>query len=99
MNLPFYREFDLPWTSDSGQEKKFQRLLGSIFLVTLALGLVWPFIPVPEPDPFLECWQIGYQQRSRGPLPLLLFTPWELSVRLPQYASPVWAPEGVAVTE
>ena len=51
MDLPFYREYDLPWTTDAGQENKFQRLLGTIFLVVLVLGVVWPFIPVPEPDP------------------------------------------------
>ncbi len=52
MDLPFYREFDLPWTSEANQDKKFQKLLGTIFLVSLTLGLVWPFIPVPEPDPY-----------------------------------------------
>ena len=52
MDLPFYREYELPWTSDSSQERKFQRLLGSIFLGVLALSLVWPFIPTPEPDPY-----------------------------------------------
>ena len=51
MDLPFYREYELPWTAGSGQERKFQRLLGIIFLVTLALSLVWPFIPTPERDP------------------------------------------------
>ena len=51
MDLPFYREYELPWTSGQGQERKFRRLLGIIFLVCLALGLVWPFIPVSEPDP------------------------------------------------
>ncbi len=52
MDLPFFREFDLPWTAEENQEKRFQRLLGGIFLGCLALGIVWPFIPVPEPDPF-----------------------------------------------
>ncbi len=52
MDLPFYREYDLPWTSDSSQERKFQRLLGWIFLGVAALGIVWPFIPTPEPDPY-----------------------------------------------
>ena len=52
MDLPFYREYELPWTTDAGQERKFQRLLGSIFLGVLALGLVWPFIPTPDPDPY-----------------------------------------------
>ena len=52
MDLPFYRNFDLPWTTGAGQEKRFQRLLGTTFLVALVLGVVWPFIPTPEPDPY-----------------------------------------------
>ncbi len=52
MDLPFYREYELPWTSGASQEKKFQRLLGIVFLVALALSLVWPFIPTSEPDPY-----------------------------------------------
>jgi len=51
LDLPFYREYELPWTSELGQERKFKRLLGGIMLVTLALSLVWPFLPTPEPDP------------------------------------------------
>jgi protein TonB len=51
VDLPFYREYDLPWNTDSGQERKFQRLLGAIFLGVAVLGVVWPFIPTPEPDP------------------------------------------------
>ena len=50
MDLPFYREYELPWTSDSSQERRFQRLLGTIFLVVLVLGLAWPFLPAPEPE-------------------------------------------------
>ena len=52
MDLPFYREYDLPWTLDHDQERKFQRLLGRILLGVLLLGLAWPFIPTPEPDPY-----------------------------------------------
>ncbi len=52
MDLPFYREYDLPWTTESGQEHKFKRLLGTVFLIVAVLGLVWPFIPTPEPDPY-----------------------------------------------
>ena len=52
MDLPFYREYELPWTTGKGQERKFRRLLGIIFLICAVLGLVWPFIPVPEPDPY-----------------------------------------------
>lgn len=52
MDLPFYREYDLPWTTGKSQDQKFQRLLGIVFLVCGVLSLVWPFIPVPEPEPF-----------------------------------------------
>jgi TonB family protein len=52
LDLPFYREYDLPWTTEYGQERKFQRLLGITFAVVAVLGLVWPFIPVPAPDPY-----------------------------------------------
>ncbi len=52
MDLPFYREYDLPWTTGQGQERKFRRLLGIIFLICAVLGLLWPFIPLPEPDPY-----------------------------------------------
>jgi TonB family protein len=52
LDLPFYREYELPWTTGQDQEKKFQRLLGIVFLICLVLSIVWPFIPVPEPDPF-----------------------------------------------
>jgi protein TonB len=51
LDLPFYREYELPWSTESEQEGKFRRLLGGIMLATLVLGLVWPFLPTPEPDP------------------------------------------------
>ena len=51
MDLPFYREYELPWSADSQQDRKFQRLLGITFLIVLFLGAVWPFLPTPEPDP------------------------------------------------
>ncbi len=52
MDLPFYREFELPWTTGKSQDQKFQRLLGIIFLICIVLSIVWPFIPVAERDPF-----------------------------------------------
>jgi TonB family protein len=52
LDLPFYREYELPWTAGEEQEKKFRRLLGIVFLITLLLSLVWPFIPTPDPDPY-----------------------------------------------
>jgi TonB family protein len=50
VDLPFYREYELPWSADSSQDRKFQRLLGIIFLIVAVLGLVWPFIPTVEPE-------------------------------------------------
>ncbi|MDH4108097.1 MAG: TonB family protein [Gammaproteobacteria bacterium] len=52
MDLPFYREYELPWTSSSGQEEKFRRILGIVLAALLVLGLIWPFLPTPEPDPY-----------------------------------------------
>ena len=51
MDLPFYREYDLPWNTGTSQERKYHRLLGIVFATVLVLSLVWPFIPTPEPDP------------------------------------------------
>jgi len=52
LDLPFYREYELPWTTGKSQERRFQRLLGIVLLVAFLLGVIWPFIPVPEPDPY-----------------------------------------------
>ena len=52
MDLPYYREYELPWTSGAGQERKYKRLLGIVFLVAAVLGLLWPFLPTPEIDPY-----------------------------------------------
>ncbi len=52
MDLPFYREYELPWTSSSGQERRFRRLLAIIFAATFVLGVIWPWIPTMEPDPY-----------------------------------------------
>ena len=51
MDLPFYREYELPWTNSSSQERKFRRLLRNVFGAILALGVIWPWIPTMEPDP------------------------------------------------
>jgi len=49
--MPFYREYDLPWTDNGGQERKFRRLLGQVLIGVFVLSLVWPFIPTPDKDP------------------------------------------------
>jgi len=51
VDLPYYREYDLPWTSGASQERKFRRLLGIVFIVVAVLGTIWPFLPLPERDP------------------------------------------------
>jgi len=51
LDIPYYRDYELLWTNESGQERKFRRLLAQVFAVLLVLGLVWPWIPTPEVDP------------------------------------------------
>lgn len=51
MDIPYYREYDLPWTDNSGQERKFKRLVLVILLVLCALAVIWPYLPAPEADP------------------------------------------------
>ena len=51
MDLPFYREYELPWTAEYSQEQRFRRLLGGIMVVALALSIIWPFLPSSRPDP------------------------------------------------
>lgn len=51
MDIPFYREYTLPWSSHDGQERKFRRLLGMIMAGAFVLSLIWPWIPTPEKDP------------------------------------------------
>lgn len=51
MDIPYYREYRLPWTASSGQERKFRRLLATILGVAFLLGAVWPWIPTPAVDP------------------------------------------------
>ena len=50
MDLPFYREYELPWSADESQERRYHRLLRTVFLIVLVLSLVWPFLPAPEPE-------------------------------------------------
>lgn len=51
MDIPFYREYTLAWSSYDGQERKFRRLLGITLAVTFVLSVLWPWIPTPEKDP------------------------------------------------
>ena len=51
MDIPFYREYTLPWSSHAGQERKYRRLLAIVMAITFVLGVLWPWIPTPEKDP------------------------------------------------
>lgn len=53
MDIPYYREYELPWTN-TGQEQKFHRLLLIVLAIALVLGVIWPKLPVPDIDPFEE---------------------------------------------
>ncbi len=52
MDIPYYREYELPWTQNSGQERRFRRILGIVFAAVFVLGLLWPFLPTSEIDPY-----------------------------------------------
>jgi len=51
LDLPFYREYELAWTKNTGQERKFRRLLAIVFGITFIFALVIPWLPTPEKDP------------------------------------------------
>jgi TonB family protein len=52
LDIPYYREFELPWSTGAGQDARFRRLLAMIFAAALFLGVVWPWIPTPPVDPY-----------------------------------------------
>jgi TonB family protein len=54
LDIPYYREFELPWSTGAGQDAKFRRLLAMVFAAALVLGVVWPWLPSPELDPYVE---------------------------------------------
>jgi TonB family protein len=51
LDIPYYREYRLPWTRHTSEERRFKRLLAIIFGVTFFLGIVWPWLPTPAVDP------------------------------------------------
>jgi TonB family protein len=54
LDIPYYREFELPWSTGAGQDAKFRRLLAMVFGAALLLGVIWPWLPSPEVDPYVE---------------------------------------------
>lgn len=51
MDVPYYRQYELPWTLSAEQERSFRKTLVAVLGVLLALGIVWPWLPAPGPDP------------------------------------------------
>jgi periplasmic protein TonB len=49
LDLPYYREFELPWSTGAGQDAKFRRQLAMVCGAALFLGVVWPWLPAPDP--------------------------------------------------
>ncbi len=45
-----YREYDLPWTTEAEQERRFRRLLGICVTGFFAFALLLSALPVPERD-------------------------------------------------
>ena len=46
-----YRVYDLPWTVNADQERRFRRQLMTFVGVALAVAIVLNFLPLPERDP------------------------------------------------
>lgn len=51
MDIPYYREYTLPWSVSNDDEKRFRKILLNTLGVLFFLGVVWPFLPLPEKDP------------------------------------------------
>lgn len=52
MDIPYYRDYELPWSADGEQERRFRRLLGYALGVSLFFGLVWPWLPARDIEPY-----------------------------------------------
>jgi len=51
MIAPFYRHFDLPWTPTEDTERRFRLSLRNALIGFAVLGLIVPFIPMPDRKP------------------------------------------------
>ena len=47
----FFRVYELPWSWSGEDQQRFRRIQAWVAGIVLALAIVFPFLPVPEPDP------------------------------------------------
>lgn len=45
---PFYRHYELPWSPTAEVEQRFRRVVRNSLIAFVALGLIIPFLPLPE---------------------------------------------------
>ena len=50
MLRPYYREFDLAWTFPEEDAERFRKILLSVLLAFLVLGILIPLLPSPQRD-------------------------------------------------
>lgn len=48
---PYYRHFDLPWTPSEETEQRFRISLRNALIAFAVVGLIFPFIPLPDRKP------------------------------------------------
>ena len=48
MTAMAYRVYELPWTLDADDERRFRRIVRNVMLAILVFGLVLPWLPLPE---------------------------------------------------
>jgi protein TonB len=51
---PFYRRFELAWSADEDQERRFRKLWSSLLAASILLGILIWMIQVPEPPANLK---------------------------------------------
>jgi protein TonB len=51
MIAPYYRHFDLPWTPSEETEQRFRISLRNALIAFAVIGLIFPFIPLPDRKP------------------------------------------------
>src|SRR5690606_507571 len=53
-SIALYRVYDLPWTANAGEDRRFKRILGYATGTLAVLALLVAVLPVPERDAAVE---------------------------------------------